>query len=1228
MSDTAPLARAGQETPPPSELAVKLSRELAELRAEAAVIHGRRHVRRLRESAALDTDWVTPWAAMLQQRADDPTWMPIGSPSNRRHGTNFPFYQNEQQLTMLRDLSRVVVGTNTNAAGILRGYTSFVIGTGFKTKVSAKGDADGNSDAKKRVTAFLDVWARRNMWAEKQIELCRRTERDGDGALRTFADDGYLKVRFVWPEQITQPPGESFEEWSFGIKWAELSGRVDCETVAEVYVADLDDPQGESDYVPGDEVVLFQPEHDTGVKRRIPLFAYGMREVLDTAGRLTRNLGEGAAVRESIAYMRKQMAADGSDVEAANFADADFRERKVTRDTAYPVSVAWPGMVVDFGEGTEPVPPPANAGTAADSAVVDLLIRSACARINAPEWLGSSNAANMGAYTSSLVAESPFVIGVKQVQAYYRERLLKVVRKALDTAVAFGLLSRADVDACEVDLIPPSPEARDKDKEASRAQTEITLGVDSRQRYMESQDRDAERIERENAEWDKRNQQQQGGPGGPPMPGGPSPGAGEGDPFAGMLESDLLETAGEVNGRAVAGRLSLSWGRVLLEDGYSGTLTDKLGRVTHWSNGVRVKAAQAVKGVGEAVQSGKEAVATFKTVAGKIGQALDSKLSDDKVAGGVYKAVKVTLKGAKALVLGAQLATQAVAFKVAEERLGQGPKLDVFKKAVKIGDLVGGYIPYGATIAALGPALGLTVGKVTGFLPTASVAYLVFAAVRDPKQVGRAAGEVGKDAVKAGLTKAVGAVRKARDIVSRWVTNKTEGLHGQPDPADAPSADRQFAADLADWLDSADNPEWAGAVYAACLDRHPTDRQAALDAATEILAEHPDEPDGVDPADGTLVEHGGDLWTAETVRDLLEGRDLSKLHAKFVVDKNGHRRKVWVRGAEPAGGGQARTGADDANRQREKATDVAGRLLTGGLKSAKQAKQLAEALKTMTRKDIESLKKAHDLRTGGSFKKEQIAKLVAYAHSRRKVPNGLTLLPPPPDPSPAPGEGGAGVARVVADAPEPNAAAKAILGGLREANHLSPEQKQSYATMVIAATAKMPPKALEHLAADLKGVIWSKTLDDIAVDVATFIAKGDEKKKKELLKRANTAAGAYHPSSGTAFLDGDHKLAAGGGAGTYAHELSHAIDRGYRYSGTPAWKAAFEAEIRVKGDPLSAYAKTSTQEGFAEFGRAVYFSSASRLEQLAAAFPKAAAFFKENDLWPASSETSSPAAKA
>lgn len=94
--------------------------------------------------------------------------------------------------------------------------------------------------------------------------------------------------------------------------------------------------------------------------------------------------------------------------------------------------------------------------------------------------------------------------------------------------------------------------------------------------------------------------------------------------------------------------------------------------------------------------------------------------------------------------------------------------------------------------------------------------------------------------------------------------------------------------------------------------------------------------------------------------------------------------------------------------------------------------------------------------------------------------------------------------------------------------------------------------------------------------------------------------------------------------GVYAHELTHAIDSGRRFSNHSDWHDAYATEIRGDVDPdtpgvklgwgrLSEYARTDAVEGFAEFGRALYGSDVTH-RGLRESFPKCYSFFKKRGL--------------
>lgn len=97
-------------------------------------------------------------------------------------------------------------------------------------------------------------------------------------------------------------------------------------------------------------------------------------------------------------------------------------------------------------------------------------------------------------------------------------------------------------------------------------------------------------------------------------------------------------------------------------------------------------------------------------------------------------------------------------------------------------------------------------------------------------------------------------------------------------------------------------------------------------------------------------------------------------------------------------------------------------------------------------------------------------------------------------------------------------------------------------------------------------------------------------------------------------LDGDRKVIRANTdvrAGIYAHEVWHSVDKRHVFSSDPAWRNAWNREIRTfsKEPTLTQYATTTSAEGFAEFGRAVL-----TMPEVAKQFPLCLAFFRSKGL--------------
>jgi hypothetical protein len=203
-----------------------------------------------------------------------------------------------------------------------------------------------------------------------------------------------------------------------------------------------------------------------------------------------------------------------------------------------------------------------------------------------------------------------------------------------------------------------------------------------------------------------------------------------------------------------------------------------------------------------------------------------------------------------------------------------------------------------------------------------------------------------------------------------------------------------------------------------------------------------------------------------------------------------------------------------------------------------------------------------------------------------------------------------------------DAAAERLMGSLKTAKGLSPEQRETYGKAMQRVFAAIPQAGHDRLTANVKGV---RFFGDGVKAALGYVKAADV----DDFPQGYAIGGAYVPERKLVILDGD--FAKDSDPGIYAnptvtpthhihaHEFTHGIDGPDRdYSSTPEWANVIKAEIATKidGKPaLSEYATRTRAEGFAEFGRLLY-SGDYDLGEVAQKFPRASAFFKAQGLWP------------
>jgi hypothetical protein len=475
----------------------------------------------LLEQKQVDGYWQRMFSDFYDRLTNDPNFFGgVNNTSRRKTGGDFPFFNSEQELGVLRESARMLCGMNPHAKGLLKGLLGFSIGLGASVRVQPKKNvpeqrADEAEKLQEAAQAHVDCTQTRNRWVARHQEFFTRSRRDGEAYFRLFHhEDGQTDIRFVWPEQIRQPPNSTSEQYGYGVQ----TDPDDAEKILEYSVYPVDDEQT-PDYVPADEMISVLCNVDTGVRRGIPDFCWGVADLLSAANGLEMAMGEGSRLQASIAYIRQHTNATTSQIQSFVAADPTTTRKTdpFTGKDKY-VKNYEPGLIVDTNDKTTFVGSPYNAGIAGHLEVSKLMVRSACVAWNAPEWLGSADASNNN-FASSLVAESPFVKQIKLMQQVYCEAFKCLFERVLHHAVEKGLLPLEVMDLLEVVVTLPDPESRNGLADAQQASIEIPLGVDSRQQYADRHGRDYDRIEKDNEAY----LEATGGMGNPlPLPGMPT----------------------------------------------------------------------------------------------------------------------------------------------------------------------------------------------------------------------------------------------------------------------------------------------------------------------------------------------------------------------------------------------------------------------------------------------------------------------------------------------------------------------------------------------------------------------------------------------------------------------------------------------------------------------------------------------------------------------------------
>jgi len=421
---------------------------------------------------------------------------------NRANGEDYPTFRTENDLSRIRAIGNFFATASPGGVGALGSLANYTFAAGFKITAQA---AEGVSketvgdDLLATVQRVINALLERNdFFGMIDREIDHRARRSGEALVVLDRVNGWqTDLRFAEPSQLTEPGNTRPIE-----DWLSRDGIVDCDSFHSswtfgVHTRDgrhdkplgyhcLWNPSGTDwDYLPASRVCHVKRNVDLCVKRGISDF-YACYEFLSHSEKLLRNSAVGGAIQAAIPYV-KEYAEKITKDQITTARDAVTTAVNRTnpfggREAAY-LQKQGPGTVPlakgwSFKDG-----PGGDNRSAGFIEVIQAAIRYVGIRWSMPEYMISGDASN-GTYSSTLVAESPFVKAREADQQFYATHFRKLVWKAIGIAFeggyfrSSGVSSLAELQAVvSIKIDAPDVASRDGLKSAQEMQILVNAGA-------------------------------------------------------------------------------------------------------------------------------------------------------------------------------------------------------------------------------------------------------------------------------------------------------------------------------------------------------------------------------------------------------------------------------------------------------------------------------------------------------------------------------------------------------------------------------------------------------------------------------------------------------------------------------------------------------------------------------------------------------------------------------
>ena len=435
---------------------------------------------------------------------------------DRTHDRWRPWYEQESDLRRMWAIGRSLSALDSTAIGALEALADYTIGSGTIVEVEPKQarPTDKPTDEQRQVIQviqnFLDDTLQANDFVgDLDLEIHDNTRREGEAFVAIYPNDKRDGIEIVCRDttHIIEPAnprplerwldvGHKLNFWGFGVHTRFSATQKTRNSNPLGYHLVYDNAGEQWDYINNKRMQHIKRNVGRNAPRGVSDF-YALYGDLIGEIKLRQNLSTGTAIQAAIALIRRHPA--GTNKAAAGSIVSANADRTITRTTGTSSKTVQrrkfhPGTVIDSPQGSEYSTGP--LGQLRSPVYVDIaqyLTRVIGRRWLMPEYMISGDASNAN-YSSTLVAESPFVKARERDQRFYGAATTKLCWKILRLAGEMELL-RPDMVAAAAKLVQitvryPAVASRDQIAQAQSNEIEYRTGILSQRTWATDAGRD------------------------------------------------------------------------------------------------------------------------------------------------------------------------------------------------------------------------------------------------------------------------------------------------------------------------------------------------------------------------------------------------------------------------------------------------------------------------------------------------------------------------------------------------------------------------------------------------------------------------------------------------------------------------------------------------------------------------------------------------------------------